>query len=264
MRTENQVAHAEHAATLRALHLGERPLVLPNAWDADSARAVERAGFPVVATGSAAVAATLGYEDHEAAPVDEMFAAAARIAAAVSVPVTVDAEAGYGLRPAELVDRLIAAGAHGCNLEDTDHRDGGLIDPGALAEYLAAVRAAARARGADLVINARVDVFVQGSEGDRVGEALRRGRRYFEAGADCVYPILARGEDTVAELVRGIGGPVNILYLPSDYAGALNLARLADLGVARISFGPGLHRAVQAAHARMLERIAAEEDPYSR
>ena len=257
------MSQVERAAALRSLHHGARPLVLPNVWDAASARTVERAGFPAVATGSAAVAAALGHGDHETAPVAEMFAAAARIAAAVSLPVTVDAEAGYGLQPHELVERLVAAGAQGCNLEDTDHRGGGLADPEAQADYLAAVRGAARDAGADLVVNARVDAFVHGGPVGGVGEAVRRGLRYLEAGADCVYPILARGDETVAELVRGIGGPVNILYLPRDDPGSLSLARLTELGVARISFGPGLHRVLQAAHARMLDRITAGDDPYA-
>ena len=118
------------------------------------------AGFPVVATTSGGVAATLGYEDHEGAPADEMLAAAARIARGVEVPVTVDAEAGYGMEPAELVAALRAAGAAGCNLEDTDHAAGSLRDPDRHAEWLAAVREAASEDGYRLVINARVDVFL--------------------------------------------------------------------------------------------------------
>src|SRR5437588_10114701 len=106
---------------LRALHVPGRPLVLPNAWDVATARAVVAAGFPVVATTSGGVAATLGYEDQEGAPAEEMFAAAARIARGVEVPVTVDAEAGYGMQPAELVAALASGGAAGCNLEDRDH-----------------------------------------------------------------------------------------------------------------------------------------------
>src|SRR3982751_1497968 len=105
---------------LRSLHTPGAPLLLPNAWDVATARAVVAAGFPVVATSSGAVAATLGYEDHEGAPADEMLAAA-RIARGVDVPVTVDAEAGYGMRPAELVAALRGVGAAGCNVEDTDH-----------------------------------------------------------------------------------------------------------------------------------------------
>ena len=109
----------EKAATLRTLHVAGDPLVLPNAWDAASARMVETAGFPVVATSSFATAAILGYADGEAAPVEEVLAAAARIVRAVSVPVTVDFERGYGLAPAELVERFAATGAVGLNLEDS-------------------------------------------------------------------------------------------------------------------------------------------------
>ncbi|GAB2975965.1 hypothetical protein GCM10017788_40890 [Amycolatopsis acidiphila] len=148
------------AAALRALHVPGNPLLLPNAWDADSARLVEEAGFPVVATSSVAVAAALGYADGEQAPAEEMFAAAARIARAVSVPVTVDAESGYGLPAAELAERLLGAGAVGCNLEDTDHARGGIRAVGEQADRLAAVREAA---GQDLVLNARIDLFLEGT-----------------------------------------------------------------------------------------------------
>src|ERR1041385_3892322 len=118
-----------HCELLRSLHRPGEPLLLPNAWDVATARAVVAAGFPVVATSSGAVAAALGYEDHEGAPAEEMLAAAARIARGVDVPVTVDAEAGYGMEPAELVAALRNAGAAGCNLEDTDHVTGSLRDP---------------------------------------------------------------------------------------------------------------------------------------
>src|SRR5688500_5465624 len=183
---------------LRSLHSPGAPLLLPNAWDVATARAVVTAGFPVVATTSWGVAGTLGYEDHEAAPADEMFAAAARITRSVEVPTTVDAEAGYGMDPAELVDALRTAGAAGCNLEDTDHATGGLRDPDRHAEWLRAVRQVASADGYRLVINARVDVFLgpllagagPGTQAELVPEALRRANAYIEAGVDCVYPIV--------------------------------------------------------------------------
>ena len=149
-----------HCELLRSLHVPGSPLVLPNAWDVASAKAVVDAGFPVVATTSGGVAAALGFEDHEGAPADEMFAAAARIADAVDVPVTVDAEAGYGLEPAELVEALQQAGAAGCNLEDTNHSSGALRDPHEHAAWLREVRDAA---GYPLVVNARIDIFL----GDR-------------------------------------------------------------------------------------------------
>src|SRR5919107_3016164 len=145
---------------LRSLHRPGDPLLLPNAWDVATARAVVAAGFPVVATTSGGVAAALGYEDHEGAPAGEMLAAAARIARAVEAPVTVDAEAGYGMQPAELVAALRSAGAAGCNLEDTDHAAATLRDPHRHAEWLRAVRQAASEDGYPLVINARVDVFL--------------------------------------------------------------------------------------------------------
>src|SRR3982751_6419876 len=125
---------------LRSLHRPGAPLLLPNAWDVATARAVVAAGFPVVATTSGGVAATLGYEDHEGAPGDEMLAAASRIARGVEVPVTVDAEAGYGMEPAELVAALRSVGAAGCNLEDSDYTADRLRDVDQHAEWLVAVR----------------------------------------------------------------------------------------------------------------------------
>src|SRR5918994_6303267 len=182
---------------LRSLHRPGDPLLLPNAWDVATARAVVAAGFPVVATTSGGVAPALGYEDHEGAPADEMFAAAARIVRGVDVPVTVDAEAGYGMEPAELVAALRNAGVAGCNLEDTDYDAGGLRDPDRHAQWLMAVREAASQDGYELVINARVDVFLgpllagagPGTQLELVPEALRRARAYAEAGGHGVFPV---------------------------------------------------------------------------
>src|SRR3954470_13154597 len=197
--TASQTADLQSGCDLlRSLHRPGTPLLLPNAWDVATARAVVAAGFPVVATTSAGVAGTLGYDDHEGAPSDEMLAAAARIARAVDVPVTVDAEAGYGMEPGEVVAALRSAGAAGCNLEDTDHADESLRDPERHAEWLRAVRRAAADDGYPLVINARVDVFLwpflagaePGFQEELVPDALRRAKAYLEAGADCVYPIV--------------------------------------------------------------------------
>jgi 2-methylisocitrate lyase-like PEP mutase family enzyme len=145
--TEVALTLAQRCDLLRSLHIPGTPLILANVWDVASARAVVAAGFPAVATTSGGLAATLGYEDHQGAPAGEMLAAAARIARAVEVPVTVDAEAGYGMAPGDLVEALCNAGAAGCNLEDTDHATGGLVDAGRHAEWLAAVRQATAQRG---------------------------------------------------------------------------------------------------------------------
>lgn len=254
-------AATDRAAALRALHRPGTPLVLPNIWDAASARAVAAAGFPAVATSSAAVAEILGYADGEATPVGEMLDAIARIARTVSVPVTADLERGYGLRPAELVERLAATGVAGCNLEDSDPATGAMVDAEQQADLLAAVRAAAREANADLVINARIDTYLHGAGGpaERLTEATRRARRYLAAGADCVYPILVTVPAAIRALVEDAGGPVNILFTPATPA----VDELAGLGVARVSFGPGLHRAAQAHLTRMLTRIAGGHDPYA-
>jgi len=241
------VALAGKADRLRELHGGPGVLVLPNAWDAASATALEAAGFPALATTSAGVVEALGYRDGEEAPVDEVLAAVRRICAAVSVPVTADLEGGYGLAPEALVEGLLEAGAVGLNLEDTDHRGPGpLVDAEVQAERLAGVKEAGRAAGVDLVLNARVDVHVRqvGPEGSRLGEAVRRGRRYREAGADCVYPIVVADEPTIRALVEDTGAPINILLR----TGAPPVSRLAELGVVRVTFGSGLMRtAVRAA-----------------
>jgi 2-methylisocitrate lyase-like PEP mutase family enzyme len=206
---------------------------------------VVAAGFPVVATTSEAVATTLGYEDEERAPAEEMLAAAARIAKGVEVPVTVDAEAGYDMDPTELVAALRRAGAAGCNLEDTDHAAGRLRDPDQHAEWLRAVRQAASDDDYPLVINARVDPFFRpylagadpGSQEDLVPEALRRANAYLEAGVDCVYPIVLWEPDALRRFMAGVHGPVNVACMPEGPG----LDALAELGVARVSWGPFLH-----------------------
>lgn len=231
----------DKAATLRTLHIAGDPLVLPNAWDAASARLVEAAGFPAVATSSAATAGVLGYDDGEAAPVEEVLAATRRMVRAVRLPVTVDFERGYGLAPAELVERFAATGAVGLNLEDSDPASQTMIDTAEQADFLAAVREAAVSLNVDLVINARTDSFVRraGSAQEQLDATLDRGARYLAAGADCVYPIGAADPAVIRALTDGIPGPINIGY---GQQSTLSLADLAELGVARVSFGPGLQR----------------------
>ncbi|MEV6563991.1 isocitrate lyase/PEP mutase family protein [Streptomyces kronopolitis] len=255
------------AAVLRDLHHARTPgdpLVLPGPWDAASARVFADAGFPAPATPSAGIAACLGHADGRT-PADEMFAAVARITRAVDVPVTADVEAGYGLGAAELVERLLDAGAVGCNLEDTDHATGALRAPEEQAEWLARVRAAA---GDDLVINARIDTYLHDVPGggtaaghDGAGDdpaaqkadAVRRGRLYAGAGADCVYP-LAAPPSLLGELAAAVALPVNALALPDGPSPRA----LGALGATRVTFGPGLQRRAMAAVREMAEDLRAE------
>jgi 2-methylisocitrate lyase-like PEP mutase family enzyme len=239
---------------LRSLHVPGAPLVLPNAWDVASAKAVAAAGFPVVATTSGGVAEALGFEDEQDAPVEEMLAAATRITRSVAVPVTVDFEAGYGLSPEAMVDRLLAVGAAGCNLEDTDHVAGRLVETKRHAAWLANIRGAATARGYGLVINARVDVFIGRTPQDApelFDEAVVRARAYIAAGADCVYPIVLHEADVIQRFVAAVGGRVNIFQVPP----APSNAELAAMGVARISYGSSIHRESMRDLAAHLERI---------
>ena len=247
---------------LRSLHRPGDPLLLPNAWDVATARAVVAAGFPVVATTSGGVAATLGYHDHEGAPGNEMLSAAARIAKGVDVPVTVDAEAGYGMEPAELVAALRSMGAAGCNLEDSDYAAGRLRDPDQHADWLRAVRQAASTDGYPLVINARIDVFLgpflaghagPGTQDELVPEALRRANAYLEAGVDCVFPITLWETDALRRFISEVDGPVNVVRLPQ----APSLAELAALGVARVSWGILLHGE---AMARFNDQLASLQE----
>ncbi|MEU6353974.1 isocitrate lyase/phosphoenolpyruvate mutase family protein [Streptomyces sp. NPDC047072] len=218
----------------RALHrrtAPDDPLVLPGPWDAASAEVLVAAGFPALATPSAGIAASLGYRDGQT-PADEMFAAVARIARAVDVPVSADVEDGYGLPAKELVERLLGAGAVGCNLEDS-HR-GVLKDPHEHAEWLAEVRHAA---GDALFVNARVDTFAYG-DGDPE-PAVERAGLYVAAGADCVYPIHAPA-DVLPLLRSGVQGPINVMGR-LDGKGP-SPTELGELGATRVTFGPGLQR----------------------
>ncbi|MFI5683601.1 isocitrate lyase/phosphoenolpyruvate mutase family protein [Streptomyces sp. NPDC051636] len=217
------------------------PLVLPGPWDAASARVFEEAGFPALATPSAGIAASLGYADGEV-PAEEMFAAVARITRAVDVPVSADVEGGYGLAPKELVERLLEAGAVGCNLEDSS--GGVLKDPRRHADWLAEVRSAA---ADELFVNARIDTFARGVTDP--ARAIERAALYVAAGVDCVYPIFAPA--AVLPLLRsGIQGPVN-MAARLDGEGP-SPAELGGLGATRVTFGPGL----QQRSVRALREIA--------
>ncbi|ARF74737.1 carboxyvinyl-carboxyphosphonate phosphorylmutase [Kitasatospora albolonga] len=245
-------------SVFRALHHGRAPgdpLVLPGPWDAASARALEEAGFPALAVPSAGVAAALGHEDGRT-PAEEMFAAVARIVRAVSVPVSADIEAGYGLEPEELVERLLAAGAVGCNLEDSV--DGVLLDPARQADRLARFCAAA---GGQLFLNARVDTFVRATPDGTGGEAgaptgleadaLERVRCYAAAGADGVYPIGAP-HGALPRLAAAVSVPLNALGTPDSPAA---VRRLGELGAARVTFGPALQRLAVAAAREAAEGV---------
>lgn len=235
----------EKAARLRQLHHGPAPLVLPNAWDAASARIFERAGFSAIATTSSGVATALGYADGQQISREMLIDALARITRVVESPVTADIEAGYGTTIAEVlqtVREVIATGVVGINIEDSlKQQDKALVDITYQVELIAALRELARELDMPLVINARVDVFLLaiGEPESRFEHTVQRANAYLQAGADCAYPIGLLPADVIAGLVKAIHGPINIMGGPP----APTLPELAQRGVARVSLAGGLMRA---------------------
>ncbi|HOL38256.1 MAG TPA: isocitrate lyase/phosphoenolpyruvate mutase family protein [Rubrivivax sp.] len=225
----------ERATRFRALH-ERRVLLLPNAWDAGSARLFDSLGFAALATTSGGVAWSLGYADGEQLPFAELLAATERMVRVTALPVSVDFEAGFGATPeavAANVRAIIAAGAAGINLEDGVRHES-LRSVADAAARIAAAREAAREAGVPIVVNARVDVWMVGgeaSEAERLDEAVRRARAYLAAGADCVYPIGLAAGATIAALVEAVDAPLNV----GARRGLPDLAELGRIGVARVS-----------------------------
>lgn len=246
---------SELAQRFRALHDRRNLLVLPNAWDAGSARVFADLGFDAIATTSGGVAWSLGYADGERAPLAEVTAAIRRMVRVTPLPLSVDFESGYGESPeavAASVREVIAAGAVGINLEDGIRHER-LRSSDDAARRIAAAREAARAAGVPIVINARVDLWIVASDAstdERVEEALRRARAYLSAGADCIYPIALAEPEVIARFCLALDAPVNI----GVRAGMPGVPELARLGVARISTATRL-----AALALSCAREAARE-----
>ncbi|MBI1318983.1 MAG: isocitrate lyase/phosphoenolpyruvate mutase family protein [Candidatus Hydrogenedens sp.] len=234
----------QRARRFNRLHGGGRLLMLPNAWDAASARLIADAGFPAVATTSAGIAYAAGYPDLGRMPWAEMLPRIARIVASVAVPVSADIETGFGTSPEEVaatVRSVIEAGAVGCNIEDgTGDPRQPLFDSALVAERIAAAREVADACGLDFVINGRTDGFLAGGCGaETLAEAITRANRYLAAGARCAFVPAVSDRDLITRLVAEIAGPVNLLV----NADSPPLAELQALGVARATTGGSLARA---------------------
>ncbi|HEX3604868.1 MAG TPA: isocitrate lyase/phosphoenolpyruvate mutase family protein [Candidatus Dormibacteraeota bacterium] len=248
---------ADLATTLLRLHRPGEPLVLVNVWDPGSARVVAAAGAPAIATGSAGVSHALGRPDGEMLSREEMLAAVRAVAASVPVPVTADMEAGYGGTPAEVGETMamvLDAGAVGVNIEDSDPSGAGvgLVELEEQRRRLGAARARAEREGVHLVINARCDAFWRqaGDPATRLAGAVERANAYLDAGADCAFFPGAVDPSTIAALVQGVRGPVNVLATPASPT----IPELAALGVGRVSLGSWPARAA----LTLLSRIATE------
>jgi 2-methylisocitrate lyase-like PEP mutase family enzyme len=243
------------AATFRALHQGPDVLVLANAWDAGSARLIESLGARAAATTSAGFAWALGYPDGNAVPVDVLAAAIATIARVIGIPLTADIEGGYSDDPqavGETVARVIGAGAVGINIED------GSGSPDLLAAKIGAAKRAAAREGVDLFVNARTDVYLRGlvPAKQRAQEAIERGRRYREAGADGLFvPVLAKPPE-IRKIVKNSALPLNVMAVP----GLPKKAELAALGVRRLSGGAAIAMSVMGHAAKLATAFLAKGD----
>jgi len=242
-------SHAEKARRFHALHHAGRILVLPNAWDAASARVLELAGAAAIATTSAGVAASLGYPDGERVPRALAMDAVRRIVAAVDVPVSVDVEAGYD-DVRETVRAVVEAGGVGVNLEDA------LADPGVLVDRIRAAHETAAGLDVPLFVNARTDVYLRSTADSvaKLGDAVSRLRAYEAAGADGLFAPGVDDPATIRELVTAVGRPLNILA----GAGVPPVRELERLGVARVSVGSGPMRATLGLVRRIAERLLGD------
>lgn len=250
----------EKAVLLHSLHAGNRPLVLFNIWDPGSAKAVAEAGAHALATGSWSVAAANGYADGESIPLEAALSNLARIVASSALPVTVDLESGYGQTAGEVghtVLRAIQAGAVGCNLEDSYPADGSLRPLAEQVERISQARKAADTSGIPFFINARTDVFFQkppeAHDAQMVEQALERARAYADCGADGLFVPGLVDETLIASLVRASPLPVNVMV----DASTPSFAKLAELGVARISHGPGPYFTAMQALAEAATKASA-------
>ncbi len=252
-----RVTQQERAEAFHRLHAADRVLVLVNAWDAASARIVEQAGSPAVATTSAGIAWALGYADGEQVEAREMIRACERICRVVNVPVSVDIERGFGRTTAEVcatVRAFLEMGVVGVNIEDgVLPGSDALAPPDILAERIVAIRVVAQEVGVRLFVNARIDTYFVATidPATRYDETVRRARRYIEAGADGIFVPGLESIEEIARLARTVTRPLNIY---SGYAGLPAVAALQRAGVRRVSLGCGPYQAALA----LMRRIATE------
>ncbi len=252
----------EKAEVLLSLHTNGKLLVLPNVWNPIGARILEKKGYPAVATASAAISASLGYQDGEKIKRATAIESIGRIARSVDVPVTADIETGYGESLSELeatAQQVVESGAVGVNIEDGLEWGGGLRPIEDQCQRIAAFRQSADRCGVHVVINARTDSFVScsfTSKEEAMEEAVKRAQAFSEAGADCFYPIGPGDEATVRLLRDRIQTPINILAMPT----AAPLSVMREIGVNRVSFGPYLFRSCTRKFADIVEALLTTGD----
>jgi len=250
--------------TFLALHRAERGFLMPNAWDAGSAVVLAGEGFAALGTTSAGIAFAHALPDYAlgdgrwALTREQNLASLRAVAAAVTVPVNADLEQGYGDTPAEVAETVrlaVAAGAAGANIEDVPRGAGSLRDEDDAVARIAAARAAADACGRQFVLTARTDAVMLGGD-DGLAVAIRRGRRFLAAGADCIFTPGVTDGDRARALVDALRAPIN-LVVGLNEAGSSARA-LLDAGVQRVSVGGSIARAALGLVQRAARELMAE------
>ena len=250
----------EKAELFLKYHYDKEILVLLNSWDNGSSKLIEASGYKAIATTSMGIAASLGYPDCQVIQLSEMIETITGIVNGVQVPVTVDIEAGYGNNLNEIIEsvkKIIATGIAGINIEDSIDLNPILIDEMEFCERISAIRALSESMGFHLVINARTDSFYvsSGSQQEKLSESIKRGNKYREAGADCIFVQPVWEKEMISTLVKEINAPINILANPTIGAGLpLTVSEFQDLGVARLSLGSSLMKATLA----LIKKVADE------
>lgn len=251
----------EKGNLLHMLHHNGKLLVLPNIWDPLGAALLESLGYAAVATASASIALSNGYQDGENIPFKELLEVLKKIVRSVQIPVTADIESGYAKNNAELkenIKMLLDVGIAGINFEDTNKDDKTIISIEAQCEKLSVIRNTASEMGVPLFINARTDVYLQANDlpdQEKLAETIRRGKAYKDAGADGFYPIFLKEETAMKSIVKEVGLPVNILILP----GIPDFKELQDLGITRVSLGPGFLKIAINAMKNTAEKLLHNE-----
>lgn len=250
----------EKAELFLKFHQDKEILVLLNSWDIGSSKLIEASGYKAIATTSMGIAAALGYPDCQIITLSEMIGVITGIVKSVQVPVTVDIEAGYGKNLNEIINsvkKIIETGIVGINIEDSIDLSPALIDEKEFCERISAIRSLSDSMGFHLVINARTDSFYTSSSStqQKLSESIKRGNKYREAGADCIFIQPVCDKETISTLVKEINAPINILSNPTIGAGITpSVSELQDLGVSRVSLGSSLMKATLS----LIKKVADE------
>lgn len=252
------ISQKQKTERFRKLHHNGKMLILPNIWDTLGALLLENLDYPAIATASASIAFVSGYDDGENIPFADLLKLLKKIAGSVNIPVTADVESGFANCSNNLqknIELLIETGIVGINIEDTDKKNNNLFPIKTQCQRISLIKKVAAETGIPLFINGRTDVYLKGkdfgSEKEKFNETLKRGKAYMNAGADCFFPVLMTQKTSIQNIITELNCPVNIIAI----AGVPDLKTLNELGVARVSLGPGFLKTAIKAMKEIAEKL---------